>query len=572
MRDRGLGVIGCLVVFALMASPRVAAADWVIGGDDPDETVVLSSDRFVDGNLVILNNGRLTVTGGGALHLSHDVYLFGNACLDIRQGTLRFRQEYAYQSALMAADQAAVEVTDGALDGNGHSFSVALAGSAAASFTRAEVVRGFATWALFDQSAATLVDCINAGEFVPFGEVTLSIADSETVLLWMTLFDGTIIDTILPPPGDVAEFRLDVTTPWATNIPYAVHLVDCRNVMWALMGRSGAHATVRDSVLRAVGTIFERGHAVEIAGLADNTTLAAADFHWGDIDYTFHNTSVRSWNYYCRGTTRLTLRNCVFGELIVEENGEATVQESVCDGSGGYLGVFGDGRLVLFLSTNLSQLTCADRGVFIGFIASQLGRDVHAAGNAAMLWINCLLGSAPRALDAAGIVEARIEPVAAVTGDLTPLRGTAQVIRGPDSPLDYDGYLLEYGTGPEPATWIPIAGPVPEMRHDEILGHWPTAGLAPGVYTVRLTVLTDGFGPIVADAPAELTRPWLPGDLDGDGAVTPADWRMLLYELAGGLQPEPAAFAAPAATADLDGDGRLTAADAVILHRLSAGR
>jgi len=572
LRDRGLGVFGCFVVFVLMASPRVAATDWVIGGDDPDEAVVLSSDRLVDGNLVILNNGRLTVTGGCTLHLARHVFLMGNGALEIQQGRLCFRQAYAYQSACMLQDQAALAITDGTIGGNGHSFGISLLGGATADFVRVEVVDGFATWALLDQAAVSLTDCINAGEFVPFGETSLSVTGSETVLLWITLFDGSAIDTVLPPPGDLADFQLDGTTPWAVNIPYAVHLSDCRNVMWALMARSGSHAAVRDSALRAVGSVFERGHTIDISGVAGHTTLDVADFTWGDVTYAFRNTTVASWNYYCWGTTSLTLRHCVFGELIVEENGEATVQESVCDGSGGYLGVFDDGQLILFLSTNLSQLTTDDHGVFIGFHSAQLGRDVHAAGDAAMLWINCLLGSAPRALDAAGIVEVRIEPVTAVTGDLTPLRGTARVIRGPDSPLGYDGYLLEYGTGPEPATWIPIAGPVPEMRHDETLGHWPTAGLAPGIHMVRLTVLTGGFGPIAADATAELTRPWLPGDLDGDGTVTPSDWRVLLHELAGGPQPGPVTFAAPAAAADLDGDGRLTATDAVILHRLTAGR
>ncbi len=93
--------------------------------------------------------------------------------------------------------------------------------------------------------------------------------------------------------------------------------------MWALMRRRRPRDGARFQ--RAVGTIFERGHAVEIAVLADNTTRAAADFHWGDIDYTFTTrrcaVELLPPRHHSPDAAELRVRS----ELIVEENGEATV-------------------------------------------------------------------------------------------------------------------------------------------------------------------------------------------------------------------------------------------------------
>lgn len=198
----------------------VQAEDWVIGLADPDEAVVLDADRHVDGNLVLHNRGALTILPGRRLSLAGSVTLGGDSRLQIDGGALQFLQSFAYQSEIIAYERARLVFTDAVLDGSGFSYSVGLTDEAQAWYARVRVENGFSTWAAFGEAEIHLQDCDNAGEFVPFGDVTVDVAGSDVVLLWITLFDGSSIDTVLPTPGDVPAFDLDAQTGWAQGIPY----------------------------------------------------------------------------------------------------------------------------------------------------------------------------------------------------------------------------------------------------------------------------------------------------------------------------------------------------------------
>ncbi|MDZ7721884.1 MAG: hypothetical protein U5R06_03410 [candidate division KSB1 bacterium] len=50
--------------------------DWVIGETDPNETVNVSGNYYLDGNLIIVNNGVLNVTDAN-FRIKGDIYLFG---------------------------------------------------------------------------------------------------------------------------------------------------------------------------------------------------------------------------------------------------------------------------------------------------------------------------------------------------------------------------------------------------------------------------------------------------------------------------------------------------------------
>jgi hypothetical protein len=73
-------------------------------------------------------------------------------------------------------------------------------------------------------------------------------------------------------------------------------------------------------------------------------------------------------------------------------------------------------------------------------------------------------------------------PAAGTTlfGSVT-LKGTAT------SPY-FTNYVLEYGAGSSPTTWIAIGSPHTTQVTNDVLGAWDTSLLANGTYTVRLTV------------------------------------------------------------------------------------
>ena len=64
---------------------------------------------------------------------------------------------------------------------------------------------------------------------------------------------------------------------------------------------------------------------------------------------------------------------------------------------------------------------------------------------------------------------------------------------GTVNPPDFVRYQLQWGVGEFPNDWNWLSGPHLAIVRDGSLGRWETSGLAPGVYTVRLTAFTaDG--------------------------------------------------------------------------------
>lgn len=534
-----------IVLLALtIATTASRADDWVLGGSDPNEAITLTTDQFVDGNLVITNSAALTVADGVTLTVAGDIVLTNAASLTMGASTLVFPQNFAYQSDLGVYDQAQLSLTNTTIDGGGYSFSLGLLGTADAMWTNTAVVNGFATWALLDAATANLDGCTNTGEFLCFGTNTLNIDNSDTVLLWLTLPDGSVIDTTLPAPGAVSSFALTPNSAFASGIPYAATITDCTGVMFGVLARSGSDATFRDSTLRTMGTYFGRANTVTVTGVANNQTLTDASFAWGDHALHLVNTAVETWSFYANGTTDLTIESSVFGELIVDENATATMTGSLCDGSGGYVGVFHDGFLIMASSTNLAQTTVGDQALMIASSSALLSPTIDATEDAVLVLLNTPAAGDPAASDAAVIFDGTIDPVEATVGQAVTIRGSARMTAGPTSPWTFDGFTLDFGPGSEPSAWTSIADLNPEPVRDGPLGTWATAGLNPGAYTVRLSLVHPFGEPITVTAPATLASNPCPADLTSDGALD-------FFDVAAFIQ----AFAENDPAADFNADG-----------------
>lgn len=546
--------MGFSVCVFLAVAGRSLGQDWIIGATQPNEIVLLTSDRTVNGDVFIMNNGRLQVRGA-TLTVHGDINVFGTATLDVADATIRFVQTFSYQRSLIAGDDATLKFTDTTIDtGGAFAYGVTMLANATAEFTRVTVPpEGGATWAFFENASLVMTDCVNGDEFVPIGTGSITISGTDGLIFWLALPDGSVVDTTIPPPGAVAAWSVGPNATWATGIPYSATLTNCTNVIWGVMGQSGCDGTFRDSTLRAVGSFFRRSNSISIQGIANNQFMNDTSYAWGDVHLRFVNSSVQSWNFYPFGTTQLTLDGCLFGELIASESGQAWVQSSLCDGSGGFVGVGENGQLVFILSTNLAQTTVSENGLLLSFRSALLNPLTNATDNAIVQLLNTESVGDPAAHDAATIFDVAVDPVQTEAGAPVTLRGTARMIAGPQSSFAFTGYTLEYGAGSQPSVWTPIGGPWANEVRDAPLGTWDTCGNLPGPYSVRVSLMHSLGAP--ATATSEVTLLDVlgvgrgTGDFNCDDVVDESDLPVFVSVLLGSN-----ADPADAWIADMDGN------------------
>lgn len=77
--------------------------DLIIGEDDPDEEVTITGEYFLDGNIIILNQGTLNLIDAD-FSLKGNIFLLDSAQFNIRSGLFTALAEYIYQYLICGLD------------------------------------------------------------------------------------------------------------------------------------------------------------------------------------------------------------------------------------------------------------------------------------------------------------------------------------------------------------------------------------------------------------------------------------------------------------------------------------
>jgi hypothetical protein len=524
------------------AADTAGGGAGLVIGDTPGEVLIVSGVLPIEGDLEIVNDGRVEILPTGTLRVNGGINVYDTGVLTGIGGRIEFEQSYSYESQFLVWDQGLLDLDGTVVDGDGFAFSIAAIASVV--WAGVEVEDGFATWALFLGADVSLSDVTNAGEFLQLDASALSLVRCETVLFWLTLTDGSSVDTTLPSSGEVALFEINESTPWATGLAYTTRIEACTDTLWAMMAREGSSAIIRDSELRVVGSLFERDDTIEIVGLANGVSMTDSTFSWGGIEERFVNTTVQTWNFYARGGTDLSVRNCIFGEIFSDDQASVWVEQSICDGSGGHIELAGQGQMYFLQSLCLAQVLVRENSVFIAGSSSFASPIIDVIDDALVAFINSPIFGDPRAGDRGTIFEVAIDPLMATRGDLAPITGSARTIAGPASPYAFVSYDVEFFDG---QAWVRIDGPTTTPIAQGVLAQWDTGPVAPGEYPIRLALTHSGGGdPVFAEAFSIINPLACPVDLNGDGVLNFFDVSAFL-----------SSFGAGNLAADLNGDGVL---------------
>ena len=479
-----------------VSSFQPQSTDLVIGYLDPNEIVTISKDYSLNGDILIVNNGVLNIDSAD-FKLNGDIRIFGHGQMNVTGGTFTVVQEYIYEHDAVVLEFGKLNFSDVTFQSSGQSWSNAFTDSAYYSLKNCQIEKGFITTALLGNSRAEITGTQVPGEFLCLSNPDLQIKNSDLMLIWLVLPDESAVEMSLPADTLISHWTFASTEPGISGIPYTMKVDSCTNVLWGLMSMTGSDAIFRGSEFRTVGLIFTKPDSITVENITNESKHADDEIAIPDRNLRLVDTEVHTWSFYAQGESKLTVQNCVFGELLAQDSSRVQILNSVCDGTGGYLGAFNQSELLIFGSLIRSQVISRHYSVLVGAEAAFWGSEIDADESSVMLIANTATSVAPEAHSNSIIFEMQIPRTEGLVDDRVPVMGTARLIKGPENPIQFDGYDLAFADDFEQPDWRPMGTVHKNQVINDTLEIWNTSGLQSGLYSTRLR-LFHSFGEPIA--------------------------------------------------------------------------
>lgn len=483
-----------------------AAGDLVVGFPNPNEVREITTPLDVDGNIIVVNNGTLRLTGT-QLRVRGNVYLFHNGRAEIQGGTLEFRQDFLYQRSVTIANKSALWLNTSVLNCGGYNLNVAVTDTAVLRYDASAVTAGITTTAIDRYGSIEATGSQQLGEFLWFDHSGGNFSNCTDLLSWLTLPTGSSVTATLPTTQVLGSYAFPDSAASHAGFDYRVRYSGCVGLLWGLMLESGCTAVIRDSELLAVGALFRGSGAGTVSGLVNNTSIEASRYPAQDRDVRFERCSVRVWNLYSFDTYRLGVASSIFGEIIAFGRSEATVQNSICDGSGGYVGAFDDASVLLVQSQITARVIARARGRIIALGSTINSFIPHAAENGVIALFHSTFPALPTIESGSVATVISVdEPRQAMTESLVPVHGSVRFLAGADVPVHFVSYWLSAARSSNPDLELWKSPPSIVQRYRDTIGVWDTRGLAPGEYLLTVHMRLSSDDTISIPAPVILTE------------------------------------------------------------------
>ena len=474
--------------------PALADSDIVVGLTDTLETRVISGSYTHSGNVIVVNRGTL-ILDHADFRLRGNVYVYNSGTLRIQGGTFTVLQQFAYEFTSGVMGAGTIQLDSALADFNGWSWSMLVGDSSRLRVTNSSLRRGFATIVPVSRGDVEYRDADFSSEFVIFDSCRVALTNCDSVLPWLHFPAGSSADLVLAEPDTtIRHWQLDSATPGVSGIHYSLTLDTVQHVLWGCFPLPGSNVTFRDSKLRTTGLIITGSDSVELNGLTNNQHYSDYTLPLSDRTYRLVNTDLTTWNLYPGDSLTLVLNSCVFGELLAQGSCRATIQSSICDGSGGYIGSESQATLLFLGCLINTQVVSRDRSLMLGGLSSVFFGPVTSTDASAMLLLFCTTEREPVARDTSLLYLCDYSiPEGATVESYLAITGTADIRPGPYNPVEFGSYRFSYASVDSQTIWHPIGTTHSAPVNDDTLEVWDTHGLEPGVYILKMT-LKNSYG------------------------------------------------------------------------------
>ncbi len=479
----------------------VQSDDLIVGDDDPNETVTITGSFFLNGNLQIINNGRL-ILDDADFQINGNIEVSGTGELIATGGSFEVIQTFTYEHNIVIFETGLFKLDSVQFSSSGQSWGVTATNNGEYILKNSVITDGFITTGLIEQASAQITGSQLPGEFLCFGENDLVFKNNDWLLFWLVLADSSVIDLALPDDSLLIGWQFDESQPGVSGISYSVTIDSSTNVNWGLVSQSGSDATFRNTNFRVSGLMFNDPDSIVVQNITNGSHYSDVMIDVPDRNLHLIDSDVQTWNFYPFRNSKVTVRNSIFGEMITSDSAFALIDNSVCDGSGGHLEASGLSTIIVFRSIINSQILSRNYSVLAGMNSAFMGTEIVSNDYSVIAILNTQYLTTLTTNQSSVIFNEQLPPVEGIAGTNVAINGTAQLFVGPESTVQFEGYKVFYSPDPENPDWTDTDGLHLQQVENDTLAIWNTEGLSVGNYPLALAVyhtLGDSI-PLFSDA------------------------------------------------------------------------
>jgi hypothetical protein len=471
--------------------------DWII----IDSTVIIDHDTTINNNILIYNNSQLIVHNC-SLVVRGIIYAFQNSLFFVDSSSLVIPQDYIYQFGMQVGmntmDSSKIEIKNSKLNSSNLPLGGGVINGGSLLFDNVLMNDAFITFCTFGDKAKIHINHTDkAGEFVVLGDSSeVHISHSDTVLVWIGFPKGTsgkIYGDSLHMNNWINHFTYPDTT--CNKITYSLVLDSLTGLMLATMAEDSTNVDLYNAEIRGSGHIFAIPDTDTIMGLVNGSEYSNFTAPFPGRNYHLVNSSVGAWNLYFYAGTQLSIKSSIFGECLLADSARSLFWNAVCDGAGGHIGAAGNSFLISGLTSLYTDDLLEGHSVSLMLFTNFMYGHLIAKGMATTILYNTILANPILIYDSATVmVTGCYPPSPSHTNGNIPIRGSAFMLRGPNSQFSFNGYKVEYAPTKDTTTFFPITGKITTPVDNDEICVFSTYGLNSGTYVIRLWYFFSGFG------------------------------------------------------------------------------
>ncbi|HBH05145.1 MAG TPA: hypothetical protein DDX92_00900 [Flavobacteriales bacterium] len=512
----------------------------VVGSLNPTEHIIFQGDTLEYDSIIIVNQGRVTISQSqirtkmliavlddglfeleeskasligtiygednaeivlkDSLDLKANVIMTNQSSFSIRDATIDYAMIYKGQHDWFSLDSARIEVTNSELDlGTG-----ALSGFANkdASFyldtvTFNSTLGIAATWNLSENGR---IEAHHTGglELISSNNSYINLSESDDFVLWFRLMDGDTLNYTFPPSNSPFPYASELIqydfvggTPGFEGVDFELHATNIQRVYWGILCDSASDVTINQSEIIAAGFIFTDQNET-IDDFVNDSLYATYSAPFSDRSFSVAQTRVVAWNFYGFGSAELHLSDNLFGEILALEDTKAIINNSICDGTGGYFGPDQNAEVdvynsLLFRKFGTAHILNQKGNSILRLHHSQIDGTSSISGKAAFIAFQSTQSDYPILLDQSFYVDAILDSMmVSVHDSIYSITGAIEFANGPAGNRSITGY--ELGFSRVDSTGYQIIKDSSGIANGSgiVLGNWNVHSLAPDQYLIWL--------------------------------------------------------------------------------------